>query len=125
MNAMGTADLVGRGSRITERVRRACDIARLPVFCADSRAEPRSATGQGKARFGARIVVELRWARLRLRELESDQPRKFQGYVGQVGERKSLIAPVHIKRGSTSRNPVVIREPRPTTYGLSRSNFQS
>jgi hypothetical protein len=118
MNAMGTANLVGRGSRITERVRRARDISRLPVFCADRCAEPWSATGQGKARFGARIVVALRWARLRLRELDSDQPRKFQSYVGQVGERKGLIAPVHIKRGSTSRNPVVIREPRPTNYDL-------
>jgi hypothetical protein len=116
MKALRIDNMVGRGSRITERARKARDISPLPVCCADRRAEPWSATGQGRARFGARLVLALRWARLRLRELDSDQPRKFQSYVGQVGEPKGIIAPVQIKRGSTSRNPVAVREPRSINY---------
>lgn len=62
MKAMTT--LVGRGSRITERVRRVNRVLRPRMFWAGRRAEPRSVARHSNSRCRCRIELAPRWARL-------------------------------------------------------------
>jgi hypothetical protein len=97
MNAT-TTDMVGRSSRITQSVRRGCDVLRPEIFWAKKRAEPWVTVRHENYRRGRRTGLATPWARL--------------------GERKGVAKVIGMKSESASRTPAVVREPRPTTMSL-------
>jgi hypothetical protein len=103
MNAIRIANLVGRGSRTTERVSRVYGLSGRQMFWAEKRAEPWVTVCYENYRRDSRIGLATRWARL--------------------GERKGVAKVIGMKSESASRTPAVIREPRPTNYDLQRPNF--
>jgi hypothetical protein len=123
MNAIRIANLVGRGSRATERVSRVYGLSGRQMFWAEKRAEPWVMVRCENYRRDSRIGLATRWARLRLRRLGHQGLKKAKSFVGQVGERKGVAKVIGMKSESASRTPAVIREPRPTNYDLQRPSF--
>jgi hypothetical protein len=86
MNAMGTADLVGRGSRTPKSVRRGYGASGRSMLWAARRAEPRPAVRHQNPRCCSPIEIATTWARL--------------------GEGCGLTNPVPMKREFSSRKCV-------------------
>lgn len=123
MNAI-TTNMVGRGSRMNERVSRVCGVSGPRMYWAKERAEPWIAACYKNYRRDSRIGLATRWVRLRLRSLGYEGLKKAKSFVGQVGERKGVAKAIGMKSESASRTPAVVREPRPTTI-LLRVTFMS
>ena len=102
MKAMTT--LVGRGSRITERVRRVNRVLHPRMFWAGRRAEPRSVARHSNSRCRCRIELAPRWARL--------------------GNRKGLTNSLPMRCESPSRNRVLHSGASPHQSG-SQANLLS
>jgi hypothetical protein len=103
MNAK-TTNMVGRGSRITERVSRVYGVSGPGMYWAEKRAEPWIAVCYKNHRRNTQTALATRWARL--------------------GEHKGVAIVIGIKSESASPTPTVIREPRPTSI-LPRITFMS
>ena len=93
-----TTQMVGRGSRIPERVSRVNGVSGPRMYRAEKRAEPWIAAGYKHRRCKAQRALATRWVRL--------------------GERKGVAKALGMISESAPRSPAVIREPRPTSILL-------
>ena len=119
-----TTKMVGRGSRMTERVSRVCGVSGLRMYWAEERAEPWIAACYKNYRRNTQTALATRWDRLRLRSLGCRGLKKAKNFGGQVGELKGVAKAIGMKSESASRTPAVVREPRPTSI-LLRITFMS
>jgi len=85
MNAIRIANLVGRGSRTTERVSRVYGLSGRQMFWAEKRAEPWVTVCYENYRRDSRIGLATRWARL--------------------GERKGVAKVIGMKKRIGFANP--------------------